>query len=245
MRRSKQWSLLVCLALGACGPREADTSITPEPTLARPPSPAAQSAAPSSLTVVDPLVSLMRGSFSSREQALGDPEFFDIRLHMMPIWTDRDDARWLYVEQAVAVAQAEPYRQRVYRVAPGDDGTIVSAVYTIEDPQRVALAWKDPGKLEALREDELLHKDGCEVVLRQTGPERFEGATGERSCHSDLRGASYATSEVTVTPEGVLSWDRGFDDAGQQVWGATKGGYRFLHDDPQAPPVPPPAKTGE
>ena len=30
-----------------------------------------------------------------------------------------------------------------------------------------------------------------------------------------------------------------FDQAGVQVWGATKGGYSFRHDDPEALPVQP------
>jgi hypothetical protein len=26
----------------------------------------------------------------------------------------------------------------------------------------------------------------------------------------------------------MISWDRGYNDAGEQVWGAEKGGYIFL-----------------
>jgi hypothetical protein len=26
----------------------------------------------------------------------------------------------------------------------------------------------------------------------------------------------------------MVSWDRGFDKEGKQVWGAQKGGYRFV-----------------
>lgn len=199
-------------------------------------------AEPASDTAADELWALMQGSFSSRAQAQADPEFFDIRLHMLPIWTDDTEARWLYVEQAVAVAQAEPYRQRVYRVSPGDDDTIISAVYTIEAPERFALAWKDPSTLEGLTKDAIELKEGCEVIMKREGPQRFSGATGDRSCPSALRGASYAHSQVTVTTEGVDSWDRGYDDAGEQVWGAVKSGYEFRHDDPDAAPVEPPPR---
>lgn len=235
---------LVALVLAGCAARGSSpptTAPTTEPAVATTePAPAV---APGPITdEVEELVALMRGSLSSRAQAQADPEFFDIRLHMLPIWTDRTDGRWLYVEQAVAVAQAEPYRQRVYRVSAKGDGTLESAVYELADPLRFALAWKEPHKLDALRHEDLVRKDGCEVVLRKAGPDRFVGATAEKACPSDLRGASWASSEVEITKDGVLSWDRGFDDAGQQVWGATKGGYAFRHDDPEAPPVPPPAK---
>jgi hypothetical protein len=43
-----------------------------------------------------------------------------------------------------------------------------------------------------------------------------------------LRGASYATSEVVITDEQLLSWDRGWDANGKQVWGAETGGYIFV-----------------
>ena len=42
-----------------------------------------------------------------------------------------------------------------------------------------------------------------------------------------MRGASYASSIVTLTPKYLLSWDRGYNKEGEQVWGAEKGGYMF------------------
>jgi len=49
-----------------------------------------------------------------------------------------------------------------------------------------------------------------------------------KDCPSELRGAKYATSEVTISKNGFVSWDRGFDENGNQVWGAEYGGYDFL-----------------
>ena len=36
----------------------------------------------------------MVGSFSSAAQAAADESYFDIRLEMVPIWTERRDATW-------------------------------------------------------------------------------------------------------------------------------------------------------
>jgi hypothetical protein len=33
---------------------------------------------------------------------------------------------------------------------------------------------------------------------------------------------------VTIWPDRLISWDRGWNDKGQQVWGAEKGGYIFV-----------------
>lgn len=75
--------------------------------------------------------------------------------------------------------------------------------------------------------DSLTLKEGCEVVLFQADEGYFEGSTVDRNCSSDLRGASYATSEVMIDKDKMISWDRGFDENGNQVWGATDGGHIF------------------
>ncbi|MFM7261470.1 MAG: chromophore lyase CpcT/CpeT, partial [bacterium] len=68
------------------------------------------------------VASLLTGHFTSAAQAKADPEFFVFHLHMTPIWTDRADGPWLYVEQAMATALDKPYRQRIYRLVDRSDG---------------------------------------------------------------------------------------------------------------------------
>jgi hypothetical protein len=173
------------------------------------------------------LVSWMSGSFSSAEQAAADPEgYFDIRLRMVPIWTGRHDGPWLYVEQAAADQQDRPYRQRVYRLSQLAEDLFESRVYTVEEPLRIVGAWRLEEPLGELGPLDLDERNGCAILMRWTG-DSFEGSTLGRLCESQLRGASYATSEVRITASELVSWDRGFDAAGVQVWGAKKGGYVF------------------
>jgi hypothetical protein len=49
---------------------------------------------------LDTRASWLTGSFSSQDQAAGDTNYYDIRLEMVPIWTDHPNGRWFYVEQA-------------------------------------------------------------------------------------------------------------------------------------------------
>jgi hypothetical protein len=44
-----------------------------------------------------------------------------------------------------------------------------------------------------------------------------------------------APEAAIVGPNGMVSWDRGYNDAGQQVWGAEKGGYEFVKRPKQRP----------
>ena len=174
---------------------------------------------------------MMTGSFSSAAQAAADADYFDIRLEMVQIWNERTDARWLYVEQAAATALDRPYRQRVYRVSLRDDGAVVSAVYELPgDALDYAGAWREPQRFTAFGPDALVLREGCEVVLKPADGASWSGSTVEQRCTSTLRGATYATSEVTVTADGIESWDRGYSADGEQVWGAEKGAYIFVRD---------------
>lgn len=169
----------------------------------------------------------MTGSFSSQAQAASDSTYFDIRLEMWPIWPQREDGVWLYVEQAVAGHEQEPYRQRVYHVERMDEEHLRSVVYTLPDPQAAVGAWKRDRPLAHLGPKDLTRREGCAIVLQRADALAFAGSTQGRACASDLRGAAYATSEVTVRPDRLVSWDRGFDETGQQVWGAVDSGYVF------------------
>jgi hypothetical protein len=89
-----------------------------------------------------------------------------------------------------------------------------------------------------LTPDSLVLRDGCAVLLTRRPDGVFEGGTAGQGCRSDLRGAAYATSVIVLLPERLVSWDRGFDESGQQVWGAVRGGYVFDRLAPaDAPPT--------
>jgi hypothetical protein len=176
---------------------------------------------------VEVLVDYMIGSFSSEEQAEKDSNYYNIELEIVQIWKDRTDGPWIYIEQAVAESKDKPYRQRVYQLRKRKDGEIESIVYTFPDPLRFAGDYKKNFSLLRLTPDSLTLREGCEVVLYQADDGYFEGSTVDKNCSSDLRGASYATSKVLIDRDKLISWDRGFDKNGNQVWGATEGGYIF------------------
>jgi len=179
----------------------------------------------------DPELSLlaewMTGHFSSASQAAADSSYFDIRLAMIPIWTARGEDHWLYVEQAVAGREEAPYRQRVYHLTRSPAGSLQSVVYELPHPERYVGAWRSPAVFAALAPTDLERRAGCAIELHRTPEGEFVGGTVDRRCASSLRGARYATSEVRIGPHEMVSWDRGFNQAGEQVWGATEGGYVF------------------
>ena len=171
------------------------------------------------------LFTLMQGSFNSETQSKQDSSYYNISLHMYPIWKDKGN--YLYVEQALNSMQNRPYRQRIYKVSRLNDSTFQSAIYTIPNDSLWIGKWKTPEDFDRISTEYITEKEGCEVLLKRIGENNFKGATGVYTCSSTLRGASYANSEVEISQDKIVSWDRGFDAEGNHAWGAIKGGYIF------------------
>ncbi|MBO6606269.1 chromophore lyase CpcT/CpeT [Psychroserpens sp.] len=176
-------------------------------------------------TDLDELHKLMQGSFNSEIQAKNDSTYYNISLHMYSIWQDK--GHFLYVEQALNSRQHNPYRQRIYELTQLDDTTFSSAIYTITNDSLWIGKWQTPKDFDKLTMSDVSKKEGCEVILKRLDKNHYKGQTGERSCESTLYGASYATSEVEIWNNRIVSWDRGFDADGNHIWGAEKGGYIF------------------
>ena len=84
-------------------------------------------------TELEKFSQLMQGDFSSESQSKSDTSYFNISLVMTPIWSDRTDGKWLYVEQAVSSKLDNPYRQRVYHLQHPSTNIFTSDIYTIKD----------------------------------------------------------------------------------------------------------------
>jgi CpeT protein len=177
---------------------------------------------------LEELYQLMQGTFDSSKQSVEDETYYDITLHMYPIWKNRTDAKWLYVEQSVTENQMKPYRQRVYKLSVNDQGEYVIAIYKLPQEERWVMGWKDSRKWDGLKPEQLKIREGCEVILKRLAKNHYKGSTGETSCKSTMRGAAYATSLVEMKEGMIESWGQDFSEDGKQVWGSEKAGYLFL-----------------
>ena len=166
----------------------------------------------------------MTGSYNSEKQEATDSAYYNISLHMYPIWEDK--GHYLYVEQAMNSMQERPYRQRVYELIDLGNNKYESKVYTFRDETAAIGKWRNPSFWEAYNLSDLEEREGCSVFLTYKDGV-YSGSTDGKSCLSSLRGATYATSKVTIFPNRIESWDQGFNDEDIQVWGAVTGGYIF------------------
>jgi hypothetical protein len=194
----------------------------------------------SGTAVAEKLHTFLIGTFDSSAQASAQAQDFrPIVLTICPVAAPELGPRVLYVEQAVQSTVDKPYRQRLYVVEPGQDAaTAVSRVLELKTPSAAIGLCSQPQR-PAFSASDVEEKRGCAVTLKWNGKE-FVGATQGTECPSTLRGARYATSEVTLTESRLISWDRGYDTSGNQVWGSEKGPYVFVR---QGPPMAPASRS--
>ncbi len=173
---------------------------------------------------VKQLAEWMTGSFNSYQQAITNDAFYNTTLEVHPIWQERTDGHWLYIEQALANQQHQPYRQRIYQLKSLGKGKYEMVVYKIPQPERLINQWDNTIIFEQLSPEVLELRDGCSLFMHlENGV--FKGETVEGSCESHLRGAAYATSKVMVYKDSLKFIDKGFDKNGQLLWGDNDQAY--------------------
>jgi len=171
------------------------------------------------------LAAWLSGEFDSADQAQADSSYYAIRMVICPIDLPDLGEHVLYVEQAQMSDLDNPYRQRLYRIEPGQaPDQAVSRIYTLDDNQAVKGLCEGDGTVPAA--SSVTERSGCAVTMDWDG-QAWEGGTTGTECSTTL-GGDYATSEITITREVLTSWDRGFYADGSQAWGAQDGGYEFV-----------------
>jgi CpeT protein len=173
------------------------------------------------------LATLLTGAFTNEAQAHSDFNYRPVVLHVVRIWPERMDGPWLYLEQALANAPTQPYRQQVYQLAATGEGQIEVRVFNLRDPIALTGAWSEAKRFEGLSPDNLVARAGCSLHLKAQPDGSIKGATEGNGCVSELRSAASASTELTVAEHELVIWDRGFDAAGTQVWGPAFSGYVF------------------
>ena len=179
--------------------------------------------------LLDDYLALQVGSFTSEAQSRQDSRYGVAIWHFAEIWKGAGgspDERWMYTESWFGDAE-RPYMQRISRLSATTDGAITARRYAIREAGRFVGAWKEPGRFAGLSPEDLTELEGCETIFARTGVDRFEGGTIGARCRNAYKGATYAVSQATLTPEGMTNWDRGFTARGELAWGPAAGGYRF------------------
>lgn len=171
----------------------------------------------------------LAGSFSTEEQAAKDADFPDVRMKAVPIWPARTDGTWMYAEHAEPGKVGQPHEQHIYRLVKTGPNTFVGDVYSLPEPAaKWAGAWAEDHPFVDLSPELLTHWEDCSFGLTYHQCSRiFEGGTIGKGCLAGLNGADYLSSEVIIWEDLMLTWVRGYDADGKQVFSPTKSYQRF------------------
>jgi CpeT protein len=178
---------------------------------------------------LEAMATMMAGPWTSAELAARDSTYLDIRSVNVRIW-QRDpeySGAWFYTESARPSAPATPYRQNVFNLVAQEDGTVHAYQYRVRAPERFAGAALANRAPEGLTLDDLIALPGCTLVWHREQAGRFVGAMRPRACRNKFRGATWMDGSSWIEPGRFYTWDRGMNDAGEQVWGPTRAGYEF------------------
>ncbi len=177
--------------------------------------------------VLEQVAYAMAGSYSSAEQAKADSSYLELELEIIRIWHKRKDGAWLYGEQAHADNKDLPTAQWMYHLSQVNDSTFTWDMLSIRNAPEFRGAYAETGRLLNLSIDSLERQVGCTITLHKRG-QLYVGSTKERECSGTMGNAAYTSTEVVLTNERLVIWDRGWNAGGKQVWGAEVGGYVFL-----------------
>ena len=164
---------------------------------------------------------LLEGTFANKRQAQGHPtRYAHIRVQHRKISDDR-----LYGEQAYNYQLNKPYRQFVIEVVEEDDQYRLKN-YEIKDAKRFA----ECKNLDQLTNNDLTYREGCDIIMKQIGPNAYKGGTSTCECWVDWKGVkTYVQNEVFLTETDYQVVDRGLHaETHQKIWGSDYGAFKFV-----------------
>lgn len=189
-------------------------------------------------TPLNRLVQLLCGSFTNDEQAFENPPLYahiNVTVRPLPHLAEG----MLLLEQAYALAPAEPYRIRVlHACAEGENLHIRN--HALRDAERFWGATLQPEKLPTIHAPDLQLLEGCTYIVTPQG----SGFSGEVEpgcrCMVERKGrTSYLVSRFEIDQNGMSTIDRGHDpDSHEQIWGSLAGPFLFRRVENYAAEIP-------
>ncbi|PSB23843.1 chromophore lyase CpcT/CpeT [Stenomitos frigidus] len=181
---------------------------------------------------VEAVATRLEGVMDTAAQASVNPKVSNVRMTScrVPLAEDENALQskmiMLYQEQALADELTKPYRQRFLQLSASPmSQSVRSRAFKPAHPA----AWVNfCNKLPADRtvKPEDMGTVVCNVFLRHSGDD-YVGNTPADGCAANVRGTVRIKNHIVLRQSGMDTWDRGFDAAGRQVWGAKAESYQF------------------
>lgn len=180
---------------------------------------------------VDEVATHLVGVMDTSAQAAANSKAPNVRMTTCQVTVKSEDGKldspdsiFLYQEQALQKKLAKPYRQRFLRISQSDM-TVESRSFKPPSPADLVGLCNRPEPQRVVSSSEIGNPI-CSVFLAPEG-DRYIGQTQATGCPTNYRGAVKITNRIILHSEGMDTTDRGFDERGNQLWGATDSTYQF------------------
>jgi FKBP-type peptidyl-prolyl cis-trans isomerase/CpeT/CpcT family (DUF1001) len=153
----------------------------------------------------------------------------DLWMHIKPILIEGIDGT-LYVEIAQSTSAHRPYRQAIFQLYAYKDKTRLRTYeFRGKDTGSIIGMWLAPEYFPEITTADLIATLDIDLAPTADG---YAGKT-PYPYPTGSHGAVEMTSELSITPETLVSSDRGFDAAGKPVWGSgDESVFTFTKTDP-------------
>lgn len=140
--------------------------------------------------------------------------------------TQRSPAVFLYQEQAMTDSPDRPYRQRFLQISPSADGRQVESATFVPRNSQTWVGFCDLPPSERSVGIEEIGDYRCSVFLQAAGSQ-YIGQTQPEGCPVNYKGAVTVTTKIILEADSMETLDRGYDQKGNQVWGAENRSYQY------------------
>ena len=151
----------------------------------------------------------------------------NIGLQVLPIWQDRLDGEWLYIESRIIGSPNKPFRQRILQLVATPNGLIRLYSYSIPRASDFAGAYYFPQVLTSLTQSQLSISNNCELLIELKVTSTFVGATDADSCLTNT-GTPLMTTFFAVSEVNISFLDGSYDKFGNLVPGRLEMPVTFL-----------------
>lgn len=131
-----------------------------------------------------------------------------INLQILPIWSDRVDGEWLYLEGQVAGNDGKPFHQRIVQLVESFNGVIRFYNYTIPRASDFQGAYFNPAILASLTPSQLTLNTRCEFIIVPEGKSEFVGKIGNEGCHKSKTGMVFTSKSFTVSKSNITLFNQ-------------------------------------
>lgn len=179
---------------------------------------------------VEEVVQYLTGVMDTSAQAATNSRLSDVRMTTCRVTLQgaslQHNAVYLYQEQALSSDLTKPYRQRFLQISPSTySQTVRSLSFRPLSPKSLIGLCNQP-EVDRVVQASALGQPVCQVFLKRSG-ESYAGRTPIDGCPANVRGATRITNQITLHKTGMSTWDRGYNEAGKQVWGAKTESYQY------------------